>query len=284
MDSDQDLYLSSQSKEIDCVPDLLQPNSPLQRLSVGMYFIDKYLPFISQMSRVQSLVLTWSDWEIATTRSKLPLNSFPALRALTFNEVELLQVGSTWEQVPELFTNLTKLECTFGITDYYGERYEPITSFPLRFTTALGTKCPNVTDLTIHFNHGDYYVEHKLIYFDKSTLQILAKLPLQRLSVEAATIIEPGYTDTKTCRLLASTFPNLEVLRWTHQLATRQGLRAFADMPNLRHLGFYAIEREIPAKWSTRYLENTLLAFGRRFKSFPFRYRIQSYQKTKRTA
>ncbi|KAG8741919.1 hypothetical protein FRC10_002284 [Ceratobasidium sp. 414] len=254
MDSDQDKYLSPQSKEIDCTPDLLRPNSPLQRLSIGMYFMDKYLPFISQMSKLQSLELTYSDWDMATTRTKLPLNSFPVLTELTFNEVELLEVGSAWEHVPELFANLTKLECIFAPAIPHSEYFEPILRLPLRFVTALEDRSLNITDLAIRFDHEDY-VESQRIHLHENTLRILAKLPLRRLSVGSITLIEPGYTDTEICGLLASTFPNLEVLRWSDQRATRQGLHAFADMPNLRHLGFFTIEHET-ADWAMGYPES----------------------------
>ncbi|KAG8693256.1 hypothetical protein FRC08_009233 [Ceratobasidium sp. 394] len=214
------------------------------------------------MSKLQTLELTYSDWEMATTRPKLSSNSFPALATLIFNEIELLEVRFIWEHVPELFANLTQLECMFGPTTYDDEDHEAILNFPLRFATVLNDKSPNIADLAIGFHYEDDYAGRGGVHFNQDTLRMLAKLPLQRLSVESA-VIGPGYTDTEACKLLASTFPNLEVLRWTFQAATSQDLHAFADMPNLRHLGLQTISGEISANLAAEHPTNVPLPKGR---------------------
>ncbi|KAG8693552.1 hypothetical protein FRC08_009043 [Ceratobasidium sp. 394] len=213
------------------------------------------------MSKLQTLELTYSDWEMATTRPELSPNSFPALATLIFNEIELLEIRFIWEHVPELFANLTKLECIFGPAIYDDEDHEAILSFPLRFTTVLNDKSPNITDLAIGFHFGDDYAQRGGVCFGEDTLRMLAKLPLQRLSVESAAI-GPEHTDTEACKLLASTFPNLEVLRWTSQAATTQDLQAFADMPNLRHLSLYTISEEVSANVATEPPANVPLPKG----------------------
>ncbi|KAG8745875.1 hypothetical protein FRC12_014427 [Ceratobasidium sp. 428] len=244
IESDQNKYLSLQSKEIDHIPKLLRSDSTLQRLSVDVCFVNEYLLLVSRMHNLQSLEVRDKRRNPVSMQTQLSPSSFPALEALTFSEIYLSKIEVFWERMPELFTKLTKLKCVPDATDYSDGDHEPRLGFPFRFAIALKDKSPNITDLSIHFDPRDYYAANNILHIDKNTLQMLARLPLQRLSVQSITIGRREYNGSQTCGLLASTFPNIEVLRWMSQPVRCEDLQAFTDMPNLRHLGLYLTKDE----------------------------------------
>ncbi|KAG8749534.1 hypothetical protein FRC12_013376 [Ceratobasidium sp. 428] len=246
LESEQDKYFTQQPGEVDHIPDVLRPDSSLQRLSVNVGFANKYILLVSQMHNLRSLKLCDTEcWDLIPALTSLSSGSFPTLTEFALEKPDVLMAGSVWEHMPVLFTGLSKLECRFDSTPYCGRHYEPISSFPLRFATMLNDKSPNITDLTIHFNYEDCYITTERLTVDEHTLLMLAKLPLRRLSVESISIcIRGSRTTSSMCWLLAHTFPDLEVLRWTSQPANCEDLHAFAGMPNLQYLGLYTIARE----------------------------------------
>ncbi|KAG8749533.1 hypothetical protein FRC12_013375 [Ceratobasidium sp. 428] len=254
IESDQDKYLSPRSDQTDHIPNLLRNGLTLQHLSVSVCFVNKYLLLISQMHNLQSLEVRDKERSPISVQTKLSLSSFPALTALVFSEMDLLKVEVFWERMPELFARLTRLKCVLD-ADQNNENRERTLGFPLRFATALKSKGPNITDLEIRFNPGDFYIATSLLRIDKDTLQMLAMLPLQRLSVQSIMIGESEYYNGgETCRLLASTFPDIEILRWIyHSGVGREDLQAFTDMPKLRHLGLCVNKGQAKANTGSAY-------------------------------
>ncbi|KAG8693255.1 hypothetical protein FRC08_009232 [Ceratobasidium sp. 394] len=257
--SEQDKYIRCQAKEIDYIPALLQPYSTLQQLSVGLDFVMKYAPLISQLQNLKYLETQEAVLDL-TMPTKLPPNSFPSLTALKFNRVHVLVVESVWEKIPDIFTELTALECIFFPSPPEDEGDPAVLGFPPRFATFLNSIETRITNLTLHFDPEDYFEDSYAITIDQQTLRMLARLPLRELSVESAKISLPGAWPGSTsleCEFLASTFPELEVLRWTAQEAKYKDLYAFVGMPNLRHLALCLVDTRMTADMLADHPENT---------------------------
>ncbi|KAG9104634.1 hypothetical protein FRC06_000398 [Ceratobasidium sp. 370] len=247
-DSEQDKYIRCQVKEVDYISTLLQPCSVLRRLSVSLDFIIKYASLVSQMQNLTYLeIQECGGWNFAVS-TKLPPNSFPTLTTLKFSWVRLVVFESIWGSIPDIFSSLVTLECAFIPSPHEDEGDEGVSGFPLRFATFLNRVGPYVTNLTLQFDPNGYFGNNHAIDISEQTLEILAKLPLRELSIGSAGIRFRGSCPGATaleCKLLASTFPDLEVLRWASQESNYEDLYAFVNMPNLRHLGLRLVNKPV---------------------------------------
>ncbi|KAG9119738.1 hypothetical protein FRC07_005082 [Ceratobasidium sp. 392] len=236
-ESEQDEFILPRSKTTDLIPNLLSPNSTLQHLSVSMYFGDKYLSLIGDMKNLQCLELH-DDCTSVLTLVKPPPGSFPMLAALKLDYFGISAANFILANMPNLVSKVTTLKCAFYETGE-DDIHLPVSSTPSRFVAALNECCPHITDLSLHFDPEDYAEGSYNETMNESTLLLLAKLPLRRLSIEAAAISPYAHLKqtTSACQLLTTIFPGLEVLRWMSQRANYEDLYLFKDMPNLIHLG-----------------------------------------------
>ncbi|KAG9081153.1 hypothetical protein FRC07_014615 [Ceratobasidium sp. 392] len=192
------------------------------------------------MKNLQYLELQNDNMGIVT-RVKLPPDSFPMLTALKLDRLDDLAAETIWAHMPNLVTKLTTLDCAFDSDLAADVEYLTIFGFPSRFAVALNKISPHITDLSLHFDPENYTGgDYDVVTIDETTLRMLGKLPLRRLSVEAAGIepcIDNPEQTTPACKLLTTIFPELETLRWMSLDAGYKDLCLFKDMPNLVHLG-----------------------------------------------
>ncbi|KAG9098654.1 hypothetical protein FS749_003322 [Ceratobasidium sp. UAMH 11750] len=260
----EDLPLPLHTWTTDYVPNLLQPNSALRHLSVNAYFVNKYATFIPRMNNLERLEIWYTPWHVPVP-PEIPSEPFPALITLALCRFHPLNVELIWKRAPNPFAGVTTLQCIFSDDDEGDDNEEDeedegnqgdiveeddqeageseagdVPGFSLRFATALSNTSPHITHLSLHLDPNIRSLDLCIVDMDANTLRMLGNLPLREFSVDMTHFerSEWKYSGAELCELLASTFPNVELLRWMSQRVNYQDLFAFADMFKLRHLGF----------------------------------------------
>ncbi|KAF8606471.1 hypothetical protein BDV93DRAFT_520772 [Ceratobasidium sp. AG-I] len=232
--SEQDQYIPPKTDASDHIPKFLQ-STTLRNLATSSFFANRYLLEISQSPCLERLEIHNYDLNEVKPVS-LPNGSFSALRELKLLHMNVLEVETFWK-ISELIGGLTTLECVLYSTsedEQDLESYQATINFPLRFSNTLCSSSPYITDLTLNFDSEDCGLGEAITFLEANELQILAQLPLRKLSVDGASVFPAS--GFPVCRILASTFNSLEVLRWPCEVVECEDLPEFTTMPNLQYL------------------------------------------------
>ncbi|CAE6478706.1 unnamed protein product [Rhizoctonia solani] len=172
----------------------------------------------------------------------LPPGSFPKLDTLTLTNVVEHTADFIWT-MPALVTRLQSL--TINFQPPYNQEDE--TGWILQSLIPLiCTHSPHIKEMVLEFNYTifDAKEERYICNFSETAFDALAKLKLTHLEVLHARMVGEALTDR-----LVNTWPQIEVLRWTHQLVKVPQLSQFTKrLPKLKRLALSIDLNSFPDK------------------------------------
>ncbi|QRV90004.1 F-box protein [Ceratobasidium sp. AG-Ba] len=242
-------------------PRLLQPVLPARRRMPLPSVLIKEWVYRNSMNKLESLEACdkieggFSKDDMSTRLLSAP---FPKLSALALGHVDRLALVNMIRDMAPLFATITTLELLILPRAVFAQYDDVTENFPGCLLSMLPTTTPNVTRLDLHFSPEDDDDDETNAIIDEGTLKMLAILPLKELVVHCAAIrcgsVPEQGSPAACCKLLASTFPNLEKLVWMSQSADWDDLVMFSGMPNLVHLGLRLYDINVPAHAFTEQL------------------------------
>ncbi|KAF8606476.1 hypothetical protein BDV93DRAFT_553646 [Ceratobasidium sp. AG-I] len=203
----------------DYIHSYLASATNIRNLTSSCCFLHHYLLELGALPRLETLQID------ALHFTKLPLvdlpeDAFPALRTLSFKDIDLVQAITSWQVLP-LVDDLTGVNMAFELC------YDSFTRLG-EFFRLLSTKSSQITHLSLDFHEEDAPCVYAI---DKEVFTLLAQLPLQELFLNA---IRCEHSDA--CSLLATSFPQIRVLRLPDQSVQCRDFGLFASNSNLAHL------------------------------------------------
>ncbi|QRW04229.1 F-box protein [Ceratobasidium sp. AG-Ba] len=192
------------------------------------------------------------------TSTRLLSAPFPKLSALTLGHVDQLALVNMTRDMAPLFATIATLKLLILPRAGFAQYDDVIENFPRCLLSTLPTTAYNITHPDLHFSPEDDDDDEINAVIDEETLKMLTILPLKELVVHCAAIrcgsVPEQGRPAACCKLLASTFSNLEKLVWMSQSADWEDLVIFSDMPNLVHLGLRLYDIDVPAHAFTEQL------------------------------